>query len=212
MEQQAAKAEILSRIRNGKPKDCPLPDVPMYAWPGDPLANFIERLLGFDGRVVKFRTWDEALDWLKTQPGFAGGNGKIYSSAEGLPGTAGEEEVADPHDAHKIDICVTEGEMGVGETGSIWVTDRSLKHAACALLAPTLYILLDKNRIVGGMHEAYAGIRLGEQQYGAFYSGPSATADIEAVRITGAQGPLSMTARLRNYRSALSCSEDPGRL
>lgn len=202
MDQKAVKDEILARIKAGKPESCPLPDVPMYAWPGDPTVNFIERLLGFDGRVVKFRNRAEAVKWLMDQPEFAGGKARIYSSAEGVSGTVSEEDVAELRNAHKINICVTEGELGVGETGSIWVTDKSLKHAACALLAPNLFILLDSKRIFGGLHEAYASIKLKDQQYGSFYSGPSATADIEAVHITGAQGPLSMTALIYDCADA----------
>lgn len=41
-----------------------------------------------------------------------------------------------------------------------------------------------------------------ETQYGSFFTGPSATADIEAVHITGAQGPLAMTVLLYNCENA----------
>ena len=47
----------------------------------------------------------------------------------------------------KADLArVTEGELGVGEMGSIWVTDDSLGHAACALLSRRLFVFLDSKQ------------------------------------------------------------------
>ena len=67
-----------------------------------------------------------------------------------------------------------------------------------------LFIFLDSNDIKSGLHEAYAGLNLAEHQYGSFFTGPSATADIEAVHITGAQGPLALTVMIYN------CDDAPG--
>ncbi len=202
MDQQEVKDQILARIRAGKPKLHPLPDVPMYGYPGDPTENFISHLLGFDGKAVKFRTRADAVEWLGKQPEMDASKNIIYSSAEGVTGNIGESELTDLHNAHRIETCVTEGELGVGEMGSIWVTDASMGHAACALLSRRLFVFLDSRRILGGMHETYANIKLRDHQYGSFYTGPSATADIEAVHITGAQGPLSLTALVYNCDDA----------
>lgn len=202
MTQQEVKNEILARIKSGKPALHPLPDVPMYPYPGEPVKDFINQLLNFDGRAVKFKTREDALKWLNAQPEMDMSKRLIYSSTSGVQGNVTESEISDLHNAHKIEVCVTEGEMGVGEMGSIWVTDTSLKHAACALLSRRLFVFLDSKRIVGGLHEAYASIKLREHQYGSFYTGPSATADIEAVHITGAQGPLSLTALIYNCEDA----------
>lgn len=178
----------------------PLPDVPMYPWPGDPLAGFISHLEGFDGKAVKFATRAEALRWLATQPEMAPSQNAVYSTLDDVTGNFGEKDLTDLHNAEKINTCVTEAEMGVGEMGSVWVTDRTLRHPACALMSRHLFVLLDASNIVGGLHQAYARLSLRNQQYGSFFTGPSATADIEAVHITGAQGPLSMTVLLYNCK------------
>lgn len=178
----------------------PLPDVPMYPWPGDPLAGFISHLEGFDGKAVKFATRAEALRWLATQPEMAPSQNAVYSTLDDLTGNFGEKDLTDLRNAEKINTCVTEAEMGVGEMGSVWVTDRTLRHPACALMSRHLFVLLDASKIVGGLHQAYARLSLRNQQYGSFFTGPSATADIEAVHITGAQGPLSMTVLLYNCK------------
>lgn len=202
MNQQDTKNDILARIRSGKPALIPLPDVPAYGWPGDPLENFVGKLLSFDGKAVKFKTRADALAWLAGQPEMDSSKMAIYSSAEGVTGNVSEDDVADLHNAHKIDTCVSESSMGVGEMGSVWVTDESLRHAACALLSRRLFMFLDAKKIVGGLHEAYASMKLADHQYGSFYTGPSATADIEAVHITGAQGPLSLTVMIYNCPDA----------
>lgn len=202
MDQQDIKNEILTRIRMGKPALRPLPDVPMYAYTGNPVEGFVSRLLSFDGRAIKFRTRQDAVDWLTALPETDMSKTAVYSSADGVKGNVTEEDIADLHNAHKIETCVTESDLGVGEMGSVWVTDESLGHAACALFARHLFIFLDSNRIVGGLHQAYASLNLGQHQYGSFYTGPSATADIEAVHITGAQGPLSLTVMLYNCDDA----------
>ena len=49
---------------------------------------------------------------------------------------------------------------------------------------------------MGNMHDAYNFIDLKNNQYGSFFTGPSATADIEAIHITGAQGEISLTVFL----------------
>ena len=202
MNDQSAKDAIFASLKNGKPQEVPLPDVPEYEWAGDPLENFIAKLIGFDGKAVKFQKREEAIAWLQKLPEADTGKVKIYSSAQGIEGNISDKDLSELRNAHLIQTCITEGIMGVGETGSIWVTNESLKHAACALLSKQLFILLDKNRIVSGLHEAYAKIKLNDQQYGSFFSGPSATADIEAVHITGAQGPLSLTAVIYNSEDA----------
>lgn len=204
MNQEDIKNEILSRSRSGKPTNRPLPEIPLYSYPGNPLENFIGKLLSFDGRAIKFKSRHDAVAWLETQPEMNRDKEIIYSSAAGVDGNISEDELTDLHNAHKIDTCVTESSMGVGEMGSVWVTDRSLHHAACALMSRRLFIFLDSNCIKSGLHEAYAGLNLAEHQYGSFFTGPSATADIEAVHITGAQGPLALTVMIYN------CDDAPG--
>lgn len=202
MTQQDIKNEILNRIRAGKPKLCPLPEVPMYGYPGNPLDDFVEHLLSFDGKAIKFKTREDAVSWLKTRPEMDSTKMTIYSATDGVEGNVSEDELTDLHNAHNIETCVAESSMGVGEMGSVWVTDESLKHAACALLSRRLFIFLDSKKIIAGLHDAYASLRLADHQYGSFYTGPSATADIEAVHITGAQGPLSLTVMVYNCEDA----------
>jgi L-lactate dehydrogenase complex protein LldG len=63
---------------------------------------------------------------------------------------------------------------------------------ALGFLSQHLIVLLDPEQIVTDMHEAYARVRLDQTAYGCFMMGPSATGDIEATLVHGAQGARSL--------------------
>lgn len=182
---------ILARIKGHLPQPVDHPEVPMYDIPGDPVNNFIEKLKSFDGKTLQFSDRSKALEWLDAN---IDRTKAVFSSLPDWVGNIEPSRIADPRDADCIDVCVGQGLLGVGETGSIWVTDGSLGKGAYALMSTDLYLLLDRATIKSGLHQAYATLRLRDQSYGSYFTGPSATADIEAVRVTGAQGPVSLTA------------------
>ena len=202
----SSRDAILEKIRNGKSHLLSLPDVPIFAYTGDLQEGFIQHLTGFDGKAECFETRAQAIAWLDKQ---CDKTAKcIFSNVPEYQGTIALTDLNDPHDAHKIDICIAEGELGVAETGSVWVTNKSLGLAAAALFSTDLYLLLDRANLKGGLHEAYQVLHLTDTQYGSFYTGPSATADIEAVHITGAQGEISLTVLLYGEASDVSQRED----
>jgi LUD domain len=55
-----------------------------------------------------------------------------------------------------------------------------------------LVVLLDPEQVVADTHDAYARVRLDQTAYGCFMMGPSATGDIEATLVHGAQGSRSL--------------------
>ncbi len=192
--ESAARENILNRIKTGHPEAVELPDIPMYGIPGDVVENFIRHLESFDGQCKRFASRSDVLTWLRDNIDTA--DNTVYSSVDGFKGNFTVAADTDPHSTHVVDICVGDGVIGVGETGSVWVTEESLGLTACALFSTDLYLLLDAKNIYPGMHQAYESLDLGGIRYGAFFTGPSATADIEAVRVTGAQGEISLTVLL----------------
>ncbi len=83
-------------------------------------------------------------------------------------------------------------QFGVAENGALWITQQDLVVDALAVLSQHLIALLHPSEIVPDMHEAYRRVRLSETAFGCFMMGPSATADIEATLVHGAQGARSL--------------------
>ena len=79
------------------------------------------------------------------------------------------------------DVAIT------AENGAVWI-EQDVKQRAIYFIAEKLVILLNKNKIVNNMHEAYKLIDTGEYGFGTFISGPSKTADIEQALVMGAHG------------------------
>lgn len=194
-----SREAILAKIKTSKPAARPRCDIPTFHIAGDALRNFVGHVKGFDGECQMFTTRDEAVDWLNrtvsTKPG------QVFSTVGGVSGNVTLIDFETPADMHTIDVCIAEARMGVGETGSLLVDECCLGKPAAALFSTDLYLLIDRTKIVDGLQDAYAMYDMSKHQYSAFFSGPSATADIEAVHITGAQGEISLTAVIYNCAS-----------
>lgn len=116
----------------------------------------------------------------------------ICSAVPEIAGTRRAETVRDPHDLADVDIGVVRAQFGVAESGAIWVTQEDLVVDALGFLSQHLIVLLDPKQIVPDMHAAYGRVRLNETAFGCFMMGPSATADVEATLVHGAQGARSL--------------------
>ncbi|MCC8113017.1 MAG: LUD domain-containing protein [Bacteroidales bacterium] len=190
-----ARSAIFERIRAGKPQPVEAPEVPAYGWPGDKVANFIKQLEAFDGRAQRFDSRADAIAWLEKNVDWR--NKRVCSQLPDFKGSVSAADYPDPHKCTDISATVVESHLGVGEMGSLYLTDAELGGVpAIALLCLDLFVLINEADIVDGLHTAYAAVKdtMREQPYACFFSGPSATADIEAVHVTGAQGATSLTA------------------
>ena len=191
----SARDRILARVRANRPKPVEHPDLPVFPIAGEPLKNFISHVEGFDGKVIDLEKREDALAWLSENIEQSDST-LVYSAVDGYDGNITLDGLPKPEDAHKLHACVGEGILGIGETGSVLVAPETFGRMANGLFAINLYLLLDRNKIVDGLQHAYAQMDLSKVQYSSLFSGPSATADIEAVHITGAQGPVSLTILL----------------
>lgn len=191
----SARERILARVRANRPRSVEHPDVPLFTIAGESEKNFISHVEGFDGKVVTVGSRDEAIDWLRKNVAMSDTT-PVYSAVAEFQGNITIEKMPRPADAHVLQSCVGEGLLGIGETGSVLVDADTFGRMANGLFAINLYLLLDRSKIVDGLQHAYAQMDLARIQYSSLFSGPSATADIEAVHITGAQGPVSLTVLL----------------
>jgi L-lactate dehydrogenase complex protein LldG len=116
----------------------------------------------------------------------------ICSAVPEITGTRRASEVKDPHELSDVDVGIVRARFGVAESGAVWLTQDDLIVNALGFLSQHLVVLLDPNEIVSDMHAGYRRVRLDETAFGCFMMGPSATADVEATLVHGAQGARSL--------------------
>lgn len=187
----SSRENILSAIRDNLPKiKVEHPQIPAFQRPGGPLkAVFEEHLKEAGGAAHDVGNAAEAeAKSMALHPGAK----VVCSAVPEIAGTRRVETVHDPHELADVDVGVVRAQFGVAESGAVWLTQEDLMVDGLGFLSQHLVVLLDPGQIVADMHEAYRRIRLDLTAYGCFMMGPSATADIEATLVHGAQGVRSL--------------------
>ena len=91
---------------------------------------------------------------------------------------------------NELDIGITLGEFGVGETGSICVDNYAYEASIASMLPLINIIFMPKNCIVNNMQDAFDVLaKVFWKGYSGFVTGPSRTSDIERVLTLGVHGP-----------------------
>jgi L-lactate dehydrogenase complex protein LldG len=189
----SSRDDILASIRANLPRvDRPLPYVP--AFDDDPpaslLSAFKDSLHRMGGVFLDPPISGDILAPVRAKTAGA----KIVCSM--VPEITGTRDIADLgglRDLADVDFAIVRASFAVAETGSVLLTDADLRVNAVAYLAQHLIVLLDPADIVINLHHAYRRPEFRDRHYACFHTGPSATADIEGVRIHGAQGVRSLS-------------------
>jgi len=186
-----SRETIFAAIRANLPRQkVGHPDIPAFRRPTASLkAVFEEHLREAGGMAHDPGSVEEAEAKLKALHPEAK---VICSAVPEIVGSRRVETVQDPHELADVDVGVVRATFGVAETGAIWLTQEDLVVDGLGFLSQHLVVLLDEGQIVADMHEAYLRVRLDLTAYGCFMMGPSATADIEATLVHGAQGVRSL--------------------
>jgi L-lactate dehydrogenase complex protein LldG len=96
----------------------------------------------------------------------------------------------------KADIGVSYSVCGIAETGSVVLLSSSYEPRTLSLLPATSIIITDKKNIVSDLNMAMEKIKteggLTNLSCITIISGPSRTADIEKILITGVHGPKAL--------------------
>ena len=186
-----SREAILSAIRNNIPARVDHPGIPSFDRPATFLkSDFEKRLVEAGGEVHEIQTPSQAADKLASLHPEAK---VICSAVPEIAGTRRIEQTRDPHELADVDVGVIRAQFGVAESGAVWLTQEDLGVDALGFLSQHLIVLLDPKEIVRNMHEAYRRVRLDLTAYGCFMMGPSATADVEATLVHGAQGARSLS-------------------
>lgn len=186
------KAELIASVRNNlsNREKVPYPEIPTFEKPGADLKTLFEtnaKLAAVD--LYDVSSVEEAQEIMRKKLPDA----KIVCSAtEEWTGNK-DIHVAKPAELQDVDLGIFRAEFGVAEMGMIWCTEKSLITNSIGYLSQHLAVLLDPDDLTENMHTAYKRVEIPGVHYGCFVMGPSATADINAVLIHGAQGARTLT-------------------
>ena len=190
-----AKQTILTRLRAVTPPPRPLPDLPSRSAPPEEL-------------LARFRSVLKLSKTITSAPAAPPNIAEYYPEAKiiastvpYLPGNVALADVKDPLELARVDLAVLEAKLGVAENGAMWVAEPEEHHRVLPFIAQHLLLVLDPEKIVPTMHEAYRRIEIDATGFGVFVAGPSKTADIEQSLVIGAHGPRSLTVVLANFNT-----------
>jgi L-lactate dehydrogenase complex protein LldG len=178
---QALKRQIVPQVA--------LPEVIQGDWIEypDPVAKFIEMVKFAGGScdcvsdVAQLRQRLESYDEYRRA-------GRVFSAVEGIPSTVQMDQTEDPHQLADLDFVIYPGQFAVAENGAIWLTDQDLRHRVCFFITQFLVLVIERDKIIHNMHQAYELAKPPQPGFGLFLSGPSKTADIEQSLVIGAHG------------------------
>ena len=183
-----SRERILQRLKNNQPRltrNLPSVDTTTIS---DPKAKFITTVTAIGATVVAVSLEEEIPALVNRQIPTAK---NVISNVSSLRSTT--NEFSGPHELSAIDIAVLKGEFAVAENGAIWITEKNMIDRALPFICENLMLLIDDDKIVQNLHEAYSIIGDAPYAYGTFIAGPSKTADIEQSLVLGAHGPKTLT-------------------
>ena len=187
----SSREDILARVRRNQPSATTLPDVPTFDRDIASLSETFKAAFTRMGGKLAEPPRDGNLTQL-VRSLFPDAR-VICSATPEVEGNRALDLKAPPAALDDVDVGVVRAVYGVAETGSVWITQAQFKVSALGFLSQHLVVLLDPAQIVPNLHHAYRRRTDFDVGYGAFMTGPSATADIEGVLIHGAQGIRTLT-------------------
>ncbi len=202
-----ARSAILSAIRsaNGQATDLPRAESDYAQIPrtytqqsslshDEAQALLTERLTDYDANVVSCKV-DEVASAIRNA--LQHHNAHRILVPEDLPAHLLPDgfEIAPDHnlspaELDRFDGAITLGALAIAETGTIVLEGISGQGRRAATLVPDVHVcVLNAENIVTTVPEAFARLASAATLPFTFFSGPSATADIEMTRIKGVHGP-----------------------
>ena len=188
-----SKQNILNNIRLNLLSKAPMPDLAVISpvQYEDKLAKFMEMVEAVGGHVMLLDNDDDINAVIHLIYPTAS---VVASSLPFITADKNPDSIAEAADLADVDVGVLKGEIAVAENGCIWIP-QTMKERAIMFISQALVIIVDKDKIVNNMHEAYAMI--GDHSYGCFISGPSKTADIAQALVMGAQAARDVTVIIK---------------
>lgn len=191
-----SREKILEAIFKNKPAFQPLPEIVIdteYNY-SVLLQQFILSLQTIGATVIMAENIQTMKDYLQK----AKANREyIVNAIEALGLVNKDVNISSDADfLEPIEKAYIRGTLGVAENGAAWLQESKMINRLLPFICQHLVIVLDTNKIVANMHEAYKQINVDKEGYGVFIAGPSKTADIEQSLVIGAHGARSLKVYL----------------
>ena len=187
----SARDEILGRVRSAiRDAEPPSNIAREYRTAtDDDLQTFFDRLAHYEAKThqVAEHDLDQAVRELL-------GDGKIVAPA-GIPDAwvanpLTDEPPLDPHDLDASDGVITTCALAIAQTGTIVLDGGPGMGRRALTLVPDYHLcVVRQEQIVSSVPEAITQLQTDPTRPLTFISGPSATVDIEMVRVRGVHGP-----------------------
>lgn len=202
-----ARSAILSAIRsaNGRATDLPHAELDYAQIPrtytqhsslsrDEALALLTERLIDYDANVIPCMA-DEVPSAIRNALQHHNAHRVLIPPALPTHLLPDGFEITPDHDLSpaeldRFDAAVTLGALAIAETGTIILEGVAGQGRRAVTLVPDVHVcVLNAENIVTTVPEAFANLASAATLPLTFFSGPSATADIEMTRIKGVHGP-----------------------
>jgi len=180
---------ILNKIKKNTGQFVGLPEVPDFSSSPDNISKqFIESVKKAGGEAIFSQ--NISLEGIIENHYPKAKN--IISCYGNYKGSLEIANYTDPHELKDIELAIIEGSFGVAENGAIWIDEKNMPHRALPFITENLIIVLEKDKLVTNMHQAYEKLKGKQNGFGVFIAGPSKTADIEQALVIGAHGAKSL--------------------
>ncbi|MBI1808177.1 MAG: LUD domain-containing protein [Ignavibacteria bacterium] len=191
-----SREKILKAVKANKPEMVALPELKFHKTEvvTDLVGQFVQTSLQVGSKIFLVKDISTLKEHLQKR---ADEGYNVANQIEALGWKQYDfDDSQDTKSLQDVDTVCMEGALGVAENAAIWVGECQMQNRLLPFICSHLVVLLRENQLVTDMHEAYRRIRIDDDGYGVFISGPSKTADIEQSLVIGAHGPLSLTVYL----------------
>lgn len=158
------------------------------------LDLLVERLVDYDAHVIRASQDEvaESVSHMLTARGVRRLLVPVGIEARSLPGgfVFVPDQGFSAAELDGFDGVVTESTLAIAETGTVVLQNAAGQGRRAVSLVPDYHLcLVDAGRVVETVSEAMERLQATAELATTFFSGPSATADIEMTRIKGVHGP-----------------------
>jgi L-lactate dehydrogenase complex protein LldG len=187
-----SRDQIINSIHSNKPTyfDLPLIDIYQVTTYENLTTQFIAVLKSIGGDIIELENFTEFESIIANENKT---NKIIINAMDDGDKLNAHQNASELESVYKAYIKAS---IGVAENGAVWINESRMTNRLLPFICQHLIVVLEKEKIVATMHQAYQQINAFEEGFGVFVAGPSKTADIEQSLVIGAHGARSMTVCL----------------